>query len=1026
MYSSPFGRCLTVLVFGTLIVSVGTAGWAQSETPRDTAENTLSRHLDQLEKGLAQRVATAVGGSYERQSWQDLRRHYLRLSADLEAGDPSDLRLRRALRELNELEGLVEDPQALKAHFRRLRSRSSVGELDTSEKIDSGRITGRVIGSGDGMPLASAEVIFSNYDFFNSVFTDENGFYELSLPAGTYTVSAWALRYQEEVYDNIPCDFDCFFPNGDLVDVAVGQTVANIDFSLESLGRVTGQAVDQSSGIPLEGISVTARVMQGLHTAGFTQTEADGSYVLEGLEPGDYWIVASGEAYQTEAFDGVPCSFTYFGLQCSEPAQNVSAEVGVTTEDVDFSLERRGSISGRVTSAVDGQGMPFVRVLFEPVGEDGILSEAYTDSEGEYQSPGLNAGGYLVYTQNFEYFVNEIYDNVPCNETPIGLGCDDSQGAVVQVDVDTATRNIDFELELGGTLSGTVTQTVDGLPIEFAEIRVYDSNDQEIANVYTEPDGTYELMGLNAGQYALRAFSAEYVVELYDNIACPLELCPLPEADRVTAQYGVTTSGVDFELDRQGVIEGRVIGLESGEPIELAVVSLYDSETGMSVGSRQADAQGFFRMSRLQPGSYRMTVEDINDRYITLLYPDISCGQGNCDFSLGGTVEVELNSTAVVEINLKLGAIILADIRDRATGLPSEQGDLTVYDASGYFAGSGSVSQDGGYVVSGLASGQYYLVASGYFFGHQVYGGDFCIFPATCDPRSGNLISVVEGGESPRIDFEVDFNECQFADSDLCLATNRMRAVVKWRDSSGNEGYGSFYRLSNDSGYFWFFDSENIEGVVKVLNACSQPVDRYWVFAAGLTDLEVTLWITDFISGQTRTYTKPGGQAFQPIQDTNAFATCPGTTGLGSDPDEVGLGSMASTQGQALAGTPVSAAAKACDSASGRLCLNGGRFAVEAFYQAPGQPEQLAGASTLTSESGYFYFFDPDNVEVLVKVLDSCTFSDRFWVFGAGLTNVRVRLVVTDTESGEVQEYVNEQGDAFVPIQDTQAFATCF
>ena len=44
----------------------------------------------------------------------------------------------------------------------------------------------------------------------------------------------------------------------------------------------------------------------------------------------------------------------------------------------------------------------------------------------------------------------------------------------------------------------------------------------------------------------------------------------------------------------------------------------------------------------------------------------------------------------------------------------------------------------------------------------------------------------------------------------------------------------------------------------------------------------------------------------------------------------------------------------------------------------------------------------------------------------AGLTNVEVRLVVTDTETGQVQEYRNNSGTAFQPIQDTQAFATCF
>jgi hypothetical protein len=46
-------------------------------------------------------------------------------------------------------------------------------------------------------------------------------------------------------------------------------------------------------------------------------------------------------------------------------------------------------------------------------------------------------------------------------------------------------------------------------------------------------------------------------------------------------------------------------------------------------------------------------------------------------------------------------------------------------------------------------------------------------------------------------------------------------------------------------------------------------------------------------------------------------------------------------------------------------------------------------------------------------------------VFAAGLTDVDVRLVVTDTETGERRHYRNLPGLSFVPVQDTDAFATC-
>ena len=47
------------------------------------------------------------------------------------------------------------------------------------------------------------------------------------------------------------------------------------------------------------------------------------------------------------------------------------------------------------------------------------------------------------------------------------------------------------------------------------------------------------------------------------------------------------------------------------------------------------------------------------------------------------------------------------------------------------------------------------------------------------------------------------------------------------------------------------------------------------MFAGGLTDVHVTLRVTDTTNGTMKTYDNPQGAKYQPIQDTNAFATCP-------------------------------------------------------------------------------------------------------------------------------------------------------
>jgi len=110
-------------------------------------------------------------------------------------------------------------------------------------------------------------------------------------------------------------------------------------------------------------------------------------------------------------------------------------------------------------------------------------------------------------------------------------------------------------------------------------------------------------------------------------------------------------------------------------------------------------------------------------------------------------------------------------------------------------------------------------------------------------------------------------------DATLCLTGGRFLVDTAWRTASGASGTGHAVALTNDSGYFWFFTPENIELVVKTLDACAVN-DHFWFFAAGLTDVEVNISVTDIASGEVRTYTNEPGTPFEPIQDTAAFADC--------------------------------------------------------------------------------------------------------------------------------------------------------
>jgi hypothetical protein len=108
------------------------------------------------------------------------------------------------------------------------------------------------------------------------------------------------------------------------------------------------------------------------------------------------------------------------------------------------------------------------------------------------------------------------------------------------------------------------------------------------------------------------------------------------------------------------------------------------------------------------------------------------------------------------------------------------------------------------------------------------------------------------------------------------------------------------------------------------------------------------------------------------------------------------------------------------------LCLNASRFQIRVDWrdhEGGSGPAQVVPARS--DDSGLFSFFASDNWEVLVKVLDACSFNDRFWVFAAAATDVEYTLEVVDTLTGSSKSYVNPLGHMSPAFTDTAAFATC-
>ena len=118
-------------------------------------------------------------------------------------------------------------------------------------------------------------------------------------------------------------------------------------------------------------------------------------------------------------------------------------------------------------------------------------------------------------------------------------------------------------------------------------------------------------------------------------------------------------------------------------------------------------------------------------------------------------------------------------------------------------------------------------------------------------------------------------------------------------------------------------------------------------------------------------------------------------------------------------GRVVPGSSAGCTSDSQTLCLNNGRFKVQAAYRDYSGTTGMGSASKLTDLAGYFYFFSSSNPELLAKFVSFCNGSSGNWaIYASGLTDVEVTFMVTDTSNNTYKEYHNSLGNKFCTIGD--------
>ncbi|HEY0782854.1 MAG TPA: hypothetical protein VGE98_10385, partial [Thermoanaerobaculia bacterium] len=122
----------------------------------------------------------------------------------------------------------------------------------------------------------------------------------------------------------------------------------------------------------------------------------------------------------------------------------------------------------------------------------------------------------------------------------------------------------------------------------------------------------------------------------------------------------------------------------------------------------------------------------------------------------------------------------------------------------------------------------------------------------------------------------------------------------------------------------------------------------------------------------------------------------------------------------ALASGPRSVAPHPCVADDTTLCLFDGRFEARVIWKTGGNGSGHPFPFHLT-DGGGFWFFSPDNPELMLQVQDVRHDTGHFWIFRGGLSTVEYTLLVTDTVTGVQKLFFHPPGNLELAV-DTDTF----
>ncbi len=514
------------------------------------------------------------------------------------------------------------------------------------------------------------------------------------------------------------------------VFVLVGMT------GMASAGGLTGLVTDAVTGAPLAGIDID------LFDANFNAittvnpvTGSDGIYQISPLPAGDYYLRVDPTAAQ-----GYVDSY-YPGVFLKSQATVVSVP-SLGTTIASFALDRGTTISGTITDAVTGLpigGMDLDVFAFDQSFIGSI--NARTDSLGAYVLGVFPAGCYYVQADPETTFYLPEFTS---GDMFIG------SATSICVDGTTPVTGADIAMDLGGKISGFLTDAVNAAPVDSIDIDVFDLSGAFLgyADGMSLVDGSYIVGALPPGQYIVQADPR--VTQGYPDTYFG-DVLGFKQAVPVTVGAGSTTAGADIHLQPGGTFSGIVTSAATGLPVPGLRISVFDSTGSILSGLGGTTASdGTYQAGVVPPGNYFLRAAGDSATGLAFeFFPGVSLVSA-------ATPVAAMAGVAVpgIDFSLDQGGWITGTTTEQGTGLPLELCDLDVYSLQQEFIGAlvAMTAADGSYTLGPVPAGDY-LVKCTPPLGSALQSQYYLL---AADTQAATPVSVLPPATTAGIDFALN------------------------------------------------------------------------------------------------------------------------------------------------------------------------------------------------------------------------------------------------------------------------------